>query len=112
VRAALRDAPRGVSLDGVRLSDCLTEKAGAGDLQMVGGAWVRVASHLADRARARPEGADAVRLGYLVGAARHGAAHTEGVHAELLRRLEQESAPVGARSAAFRRGRRAGLRLG
>jgi hypothetical protein len=50
----------------------------------------RAADHLA--ARARRDRAAAVALGYLVGAARRGAATTSGVHAELVRRLEQRAA--------------------
>ena len=38
-------------------------------------------------ARAKPGGAANLQLGYLLGAARRGADGTEGIHAELIRRL-------------------------
>jgi hypothetical protein len=47
-----------------------------------------------------------------VGAARRGAAHTPGIHNELVRRLEQETDPFQGHSAALERGERAGRRLG
>ena len=112
VRGALAVAPGAVRLDGVRLSDCLTEGSDADDVQVVGAAFLDVAARLADAARRRPRGAAAVRLGYLLGAARRGAAHTQGIHTELVRRLEQELTMVDTRTAAFRRGERAGRTLG
>ena len=47
--------------------------------------------------RRRVAGSDeaALELGYLVGAARRGAAHTNGIHAELVRRIEQTTRPDG-----------------
>lgn len=108
VLGALRDAPAEVRVGGLRLSSCLTEGSDADDLQRVGIAYVEAAAILSRRAARDPEGRDALRLGYLVGAARRGGARTPGVHSELVRRLEQERLP----SRAFRRGERAGLRSG
>ena len=108
VRAALRAAPREVRLDGVRLSECLTEGADADDLQVVGAAYLEAAAGLARKAGQDPESRAAVELGYLVGAARRGGSGTQGVHTELLRRLDQELGTVDTRSPAFRRGERAG----
>ncbi|HEX2234493.1 MAG TPA: hypothetical protein VHG69_14140 [Thermoleophilaceae bacterium] len=107
VRTALQDAPGPVRLEGVSLSDCLVEGASGGELQAVGTSFVRAASALAPEARRNPEGRAALELGYLVGAARRGGS-TQGVHAELLRRMEQEVGGIDARSDAFRRGERAG----
>jgi hypothetical protein len=107
VRAALRDAPGPVRLEGTPLSDCLVEGASGGELQAVGTSFVQSAAALAPAARRNPQGRAAVELGYLVGAARRGGS-PEGVHAELVRRLEQELAGVDTRSPAFRRGERAG----
>jgi hypothetical protein len=108
VRAALRDAPGPVRLDGTPLSGCLSEKADAGELQVVGTAFVETAAGLAREARRRPEGHAALELGYLVAAAHRGAKSTQGVHSELLRRLDQEVLTIDTRSRAYRRGRRAG----
>ena len=112
VLAALREAPGRVTLAGRPLSACLTDGSDGGDVQRVGSAWVEAAATLAERASGEHEGRAALRLGYLVGAARRGAASTPGIHAEMVRRLELEAAPLEGRSAALERGRRAGRRLG
>ena len=59
---------------------------------------VAVANSLNARARAGGGPASARRLGYLVGAARRGAEETEGIHANLVSRLEAaaEFSPGGA----------------
>jgi hypothetical protein len=108
VRAALARAPARVELDGTPLSECFTRGSSAADLQEVGASYVAVASGLADEARLRPDGPAALRLGYLVGAARRGASETQGVHEELMRRIEQELAGVDRRSPQYRRGYEAG----
>src|SRR3954447_23513312 len=95
VLTALRDAPRPVRIRGVALSDCLTKDSSAGDVQRMGAVFVPAASRLGDQARRDPRGPAALRLGYLVGAAERGAAHTGGLHSELVRRLEQELGTVG-----------------
>ena len=110
-RSALATAPREVRVEGARLSECLTDGADGAELQNVGLAYVETASTLSDEARRRPDGRAASQLGYLVGAVRRGAAGTPGMHAELVRRVEQEAAGL-ERSPAFRRGERAGRRSG
>jgi hypothetical protein len=112
VLSSLSRAPGQVRVDGVRLSDCLSKGSDAEDVQRVGAAYVGAAGVLAPRARRRPEGEAALRLGYLVGATRRGASGTQGIHSELVRRLEQEIAIVAKRSGAFRRGEQAGRMLG
>jgi hypothetical protein len=107
VRAALREAPAKVRLGGTPLSRCLSGAPGGDQVQVVGTAFVESASALATEARRRPEGRPALELGYLVAAAHRGASN-QGVHSELLRRLDQEAAPFEDRSSAFRRGQRAG----
>jgi hypothetical protein len=112
VLSGLRSAPGAVRVDGVRLSECLAKGSDAEDVQRVGAAYVGAAGVLAPRARRRPEGEAALRLGYLVGATRRGASGTQGIHSELVRRMEQEITVVNARSHAFGRGERAGRTLG
>jgi hypothetical protein len=108
VRAALGDAPGEVRIEGVRLSECLGENASGGELEAVGTSFVEAAAVLAPAARRDPDGRAALELGYLVAAARRGGGSTQGVHDELLRRLDQELAGVDTSSSSFRRGQRAG----
>lgn len=85
---ALDDAPGAVRLDGeTPISDCLAENQRGGDLATVGEAMVEAATELSGEARAEPGGDAGLRLGYLIGAAQRGADRTEGIHADLLRRL-------------------------
>ena len=112
VRAALVDAPGAVSLEGTPLSRCVSGASDSADVQQVGGVYLAVATDLAPTARARPEGEEATQLGYLIGAVQRGSVGAQGVHYEMLRRLEQEARGLSARSAAFREGRRAGRSSG
>lgn len=85
---ALGDAPGAVKLRGETLiSECLAENQQAGDLASVGAAMVAAATRLNAEARAEPGGDPNLQLGYLLGAAERGAEHTDGIHAELIRRL-------------------------
>lgn len=111
---ALDAAPGPVRLaDGTSLSTCVRRARSDAELQDLGATYTRVADGLA----ARMPGSDraAVRLGYLIAAVRRGARRTNGIHAELLRRLEQtvglDGPPAGQR-AAFQRGLSAGERSG
>ena len=111
VLTALQGAPGEVSLDGVRISQCFNRDAGGTDEQILGTNLVSAAQQLGDRAASDPEGDAALQLGYLIGAAQRGA-RRNGLAAELIRRLRQEQGSLPARSAAFRRGQRAGLAKG
>jgi hypothetical protein len=85
---ALERAPGEVRLaGGTPISDCLAQNQQGGDLATVGAAMVTAATRLNAGARAEPGGDANLRLGYLLGAARHGAADTEGIHTDLIRRL-------------------------
>src|SRR5688500_490535 len=85
---ALRRAPAPVTLgDGTRLSVCVERARTDADIQTVGALYTQVATGLS--AHVQTSNTAAVRLGYLIGAARRGARHTGGIHLELLRRLEQ-----------------------
>jgi hypothetical protein len=101
---ALGAAPSPVRVDGVPLSDCLARNASAGDVQAVGATFLETAQQLGEKR-------DAVALGYLVGALRRGAMESQGIHLELVRRVEQEAQPF-AGSAGFERGLRAGRTSG
>ena len=114
VARALASAPRAVLLEGgTRLSTCVERADSEAELQDVGIGYVNVAESLA--AVVPRSDAAALQLGYLVGASRRGAARTNGVGAELVRRLEQAvgvDGPPAARRVAYRRGIAAGERDG
>jgi len=84
---ALGDAPGEVELGGAPISDCLVQNQTGGDLATVGTAMLTATTKLNAAARAEPGGAANLELGYLLGAAQRGAEGTEGIHAELIRRL-------------------------
>jgi hypothetical protein len=107
IAAALGGAPGRVRLaGGIPLSECVRRARADADLQSVGSVLTAVADGL--RTRASADAGAALRLGYLVGATERGGRHTNGIHAELIRRLEQDAALPGAAVAAFQRGLRAG----
>ncbi len=86
---ALQSAPRAVRLDGeTPISDCLVKNQSAGDLAQIGTILVGLTTDLNSEARNDPGGAPTVELGYLIGAVTRGAEETQGIHAELVRRLE------------------------
>jgi hypothetical protein len=86
--AALAEAPRAVKLAGdTPIGECLAENQEGGDLATVGEAMVEAATELNGEARTVPSSPAALQLGYLIGAAQRGADGTEGIHADLLRRL-------------------------
>ena len=85
---ALEDAPGEVRLDSeTPISDCLAANQAGGDLAEVGTAMLAAATKLNAEARAQPGDSANLQLGYLLGAAERGAAESEGIHDELVRRL-------------------------
>jgi hypothetical protein len=85
---ALRAAPGTVTLaEDTPISNCLAENQKGGDLATVGTAMLAAATKLNAEARADPGGDASLELGYLLGAAQGGAERTDGIHAELIRRL-------------------------
>jgi hypothetical protein len=85
---ALAAAPGAVRLPGgVAISTCTQRVRTDAELQNLGAVLHGVAEDLAGRAR-RGEDAAAVRLGYLSGAVSAGAAQSNGIAAELARRIE------------------------
>ena len=113
---ALDTAPGEVKLGGeTPISDCLAENQKAGDLATVGTAMLTAATKLNAEARAEPAGDANLQLGYLLGAAQRGAESTDGIHAELIRRLSaaaRYSPDNRPPSAAFLRVYRAGFDAG
>lgn len=113
---ALRDAPGVVTLrGGTPISACLTENQAGGTLATVGAAMVEAATKLNAEARTEPGSGADLRLGYLLGAVRRGANETEGIHAELIRRLSiaaRYSPDNGPLPTAFLRAYRAGFDAG
>jgi hypothetical protein len=112
---SLARAPATVTLSaGTPLSRCVRLAAHRdGDLQALGVTLTRAADLL--RTSARTDAAAALQLGYLVGAARRGAAQTPGLAAQLARRLEQVAslgAGAGAAAEAPRAELQRGIRLG
>jgi hypothetical protein len=112
VERALLAAPSAVRLDGTAISRCVRDASESAELQAVGNGLVGAAGELADAARRDPAGDAALRLGYLVGAARRGAGSHGGERTELVRRLEQEAEALEDGRAAYRRGIEAGERSG
>ena len=85
---ALRDAPGAVRLaGGTSISECIVPNQSAGELANVGATLVKVGTQLNAEARAKPNGAATLELGYLVGAVTRGASSTARIHVELTRRL-------------------------
>jgi hypothetical protein len=116
IEHALVRAPRPVTLpSGTRLSQCVSNARSDADLQTAGAVLTRAADHLSAQARAGDRDA-ALRLGYLVGAARRGAKRTAGIHAELQRHIERAAAALDEAGAgvalALARGRSAGEATG
>jgi hypothetical protein len=102
--AALEDAPAEAKLNGeTPLSECLAENQQPGDLANVGEALVEAATELNAESRADPGGEANLQLGYLLGAAERGAEETQGIHADLIRRLTVAArySPEGPLPAAF-----------
>jgi hypothetical protein len=89
VARALRAAPGDVRLsDGTLLSACVARAGDDAELQQVGYAFTPVADGLREIGTRRA----ALELGFLVGAVRRGARRTNGIHAELVRRMERRVA--------------------
>jgi hypothetical protein len=101
---ALAKAPAHVTIDGTPISECFNRDASGDDVQIVGTNLLAAAQQLADQKQA-------LRLGYLIGAARRGA-RRNGLGDEIVRRLEAETTGLGSGRAAYARGLRAGLAQG
>jgi len=112
IERALAGAPDAVALaGGGRLSGCVAGARSDGELQNAGLVFTAAADRLAARAQ-RGDPLAAVRLGYLVGATRKGAATSIGIQAELSRRIDRAAAYVGEGGAAVRAALDEGMRAG
>jgi hypothetical protein len=112
VSKALAKAPDTVTLQGTPLSECFTRAANPAEIQQVGAIFIATAEKLAPAARTNPHSPQALRLGYLIGAVRRGAGHTQGIHYETQRRIEQELIGVNTHAPEFVEGERAGEKNG
>ena len=87
--SALEKAPGAVRLPGgTPISDCLVANQSTGDLTNVGDDLLGLATQLNARARRDPGGPATVQLGYLVGALTGAGSDSQGIHTELVRRIE------------------------
>jgi hypothetical protein len=112
IERALARAPGPVTLpSGTRLSQCVANARSDSDLQSAGAVLTRAADHLSAAARAG-DADSALRLGYLVGAARRGARRTAGIHAELQRHIERAAAVLDGAGAQVADALAAGQRAG
>jgi hypothetical protein len=85
---ALAAAPDEALLEGETLiGECLTRNQSGGDLTRVGEALLETTTALNAEAREDPGSDAAARLGYLLGAVQRGSEESEGIHADLVRRL-------------------------
>ena len=110
---ALGAAPGEVRLEGdTKLSDCFNRAANPAEIQEVGAVFIAAAEKLSARARTAPHSPAALQLGYLIGAVRHGAGHTQGIHYETERRIEQELIGVNTKAPEYVQGETAGERSG
>jgi hypothetical protein len=113
IERALAQAPRAARLaDGTALSRCIADGQDDAEMQSVGLAYTSVADRLRTRAQGG-DGAAALQLGFLIGATRRGARRTDGVMAELQRRIELVGGRLldhvpAATGRALQRGLRAG----
>jgi hypothetical protein len=106
---ALAKAPGDVRLGAdTKLSDCFNRSANPAEVQQVGAIFLATAEKLAATVRAQPHSPAALQLGYLIGAVRHGASRTQGIHYETERRIEQELIGVNTKTPEFVTGERAG----
>lgn len=93
---ALEVAPGEVRLDGTTaISSCLVPDQDPGPLQTVGKSVVDAATELNGDVRSSGSERATVELGYLVGAVQEGAAATDGIHRDLILRLDSAARFTG-----------------
>ena len=93
---ALEAAPEDVRLEGsTPISDCLVPGQDGGPLATTGQAMVEAANNLNRDVRRSFQREEMIELGYLIGAVQRGAAETEGIHEDLVRRLDAAARYAG-----------------
>jgi hypothetical protein len=111
IQSALAKAPGDVRVGGSRLSECFARGGDQADAEALGLSFLPAERSLAAGARAHPRGPDALRLGFLIGAARRGQSRAP-IYGELAHRIESELGGVDVGSPRFRAGERAGRARG
>jgi hypothetical protein len=110
---ALAAAPGAVRLPGgVAISTCLRRVRTDAELQNLGSVVHAAAEHLAERARDGSSPDAALALGYLSAAVSAGAARSNGIAAELARRVQTAGVGVDETSPAVARALERGLAAG
>ena len=93
---ALDAAPEEVRLDGTTpISACVVPDQPSGALQTVGKSVVDAATELNGEVREGSDPQATIRLGYLVGAIQEGASDTDGIHQDLILRLDSAARYTG-----------------
>ena len=117
--SALEEAPTRVQLsDGSEISQCLAPRQSGGEMATIGSDLVAATTTLNARALEDPSGPWSLRAGYLVGAVEKAAWTSNGIHTDLVRRLNVAATyvPTGVDPAVLQpgldRGLEAGRRLG
>ena len=86
---ALEGAPDRVLLKGgTEISKCITPRQSGGEMATIGSDLVAATTTLNARALADPSGPWSLRAGYLVGAVEKAAWASNGIHTDLIRRLD------------------------
>ena len=95
--SALEAAPGEVRLDGTApISSCVVPDQPSGALQTVGASVVDAATELNREVRQDGSPQAIVQLGYLVGAVQEGASETDGIHQDLILRLDSAARYTGS----------------
>ena|SRR5947209_18207692 len=109
---ALTAAPHPVRVEGTAISSCFARRDQQADIETLGGSLTTAAEDLAAKVRMDPRSAAATQLGYLIAAAERGGSRTDGIHSELLRRLQLELDGLDTHTPQYAAGRAAGRRFG
>lgn len=112
---ALEGAPDQVEMnDGTKISDCLVPRQSGGELATIGADLVAAATTLNSDALDEPSGPWSLRAGYLLGAVEKAAWSSNGIHTDLVRRLEAAASyvPQGDAPALLQPGFDQGLEAG
>ena len=109
---ALTAAPHAVRIEGTAISSCFARRDQQANIETLGGSLTTTADDLAAGVRTDPRSAAATQLGYLIAASERGAARTDGIHSELLRRLQMELDGLDTHTQQYASGYAAGRRFG